>query len=1054
MPQKRPGFHPTRDLIHDWQPRDSQKLADQIMAAGKGFPGGGGWQMTADQIERWMRDGDILAAHVTEDADRIVAVCNVMAAPGQTEHCYVPYLGCDPAYHGRKHGKSVLHAIVEWACRAGYRQVDLNTWAGNMKAVPLYKKTGFMWRPDTAVFMENYIPSALAHPLGQAYFGRHDWYATMERSLDLIEDDVKRGKVHVYEYLWRAGDEYLRMVFDRQSRRLIEIETPELAAACSLPEENLVAGTPHRVQWRLENKRPEPVQVFLAARGEPGVDIAHRESCMLSGAARLESEVTVDAGIAEKRGETTAAFLTSEVTVGDTQLELTNGIGVEQIVDVKLLAPRGVILPGEEQRVLLTLRSHLNRKATVRLELRAIRNVEIRDRSVQVEIGPRASAEVPVRLRAIARGAATLQAQASARVGRRRISSKPFDLTAVASGPKDLAGAVGEDTCILVGGHLTVFASRRHGQLSVHHRLRGERANRLNLNPPQIGPPFMWDDFFQVPGHAWVEEASGSVNLHLQAESGAHPGLVLDRRITLDRSPLVEVVDTITNGGAQSFDVSRRQFMGLRSRPAVGARWTVPIEGGPFTDYAAPGGRGVGPVNPPDDGDRWTEGWFACAGNDGVVSALIWDRAEVMDVEGYLEQKSGPLAAGRSVTLPSLHLLVTDGNEHTVRSWWQHLHGEPFGEHQVLPTDRRDPIELKLSPCPLIVAGDRATAKLSLQHPGRYILDGHVDIDAGERLHSDVGQVKVASLTRDNPLRRSVTVRRRRKGDVGSAEIGLAFDSAETIYHSRVPVLLLDRAGVGIEINEEDGLYTVSNGILTGSVAPAFMGAMTSLQLRGVEYLISSWPEGGQRDWRNPWHGGIHPDYGRLWGRLHKERFRGRTIRRRGTQGLAWEGVRVSCRTADERSRHHTLYIDYLMAPGVDVLALVVGRRNSLGEWIDAGLGFNLWSNLADAPGKGVFHTGCDAIVPQAGPQQFGDFQWDWGGLVSVDGRALFIGAGSDECRTSGWSGGPEGCILAGQACREVAAGATEEAVFFVAPTVSREEAVAREAWVAFEELP
>ena len=1055
MSEEARKFHPTRDVIKDWRSGDADKLADMFLAASTAFPGGGGWQMSPEQVERWMRQTDVLAAHVTEDGDDIVAMCNVTATPGQRENCYVMFLGCNPAYHGRKHGKSTLHAIVEWACRAGYRKVDLHTWAGNMKAVPLYKKTGFMWQPETTVFMENFVPAALVHPLGKAYFARHDWYATLERCLDLAEDLVTRGKVRVYEYLWRAGDDdYLRMVFDRQSWRLIEVETPELACSCFLPDEDLVAGTPHRVQWRVENKRPEPVQVLLSARGEAGVDIAHRESRTLTGVAAFEGEVRIDPAIAEKTRDPRAALLSTELMIGDVELELTNGIGVEQAVAVRLEAPRAIVLPGENQQILLTLRSHLARKTTARLSLRPVHNVELIDRSLRVDLGPWGSAEVPVRVRALTPGTASLEAQVSVPVHGRQVKTKSFPINVLACGRSSLAGSVGETSCMLGGGHLAVYASRRSGQVDVHHRLRGARAHRLHLNPPQIGPPYSWSDLFQEPGDAWVEEGSGTVSLHLRSESVSHPGLVVDRCITLNRSPLVEVVDTVTNGTGGPFDLNRRQFVRLRGRPAMDAKWSAPVAGGPFTDYAAPGGRGIGPLNPPDSGDEWAEGWLACAGEDGVVSGVIWDGAEVVDLEGYFDQKAGRLASGRSMALPAVHLLVTDGNAHTVRSWWQLLHGEPFGEHDVLPTPGRDPIELSLDPEPLVLVGSSAAATLNLRHPGRFTLDGRITVDSGEGVRADVKQVEVSSLTHERPVEKAVVVSRRRQKGIGAAEIGLTFDSRETVYSSRARALLLDPKAKPVEIAEEDGLYTLSNGILTASIAPAFMGSMTSLQNMGVEYLISSFPEGGQRDWRNPWHGGIHPDYDHLWGRLHRERFRGRSVERRGSQGLTWRGVRVTCRVAQKRARHHTLYIEYLMAPGADVLALVVGRRNTLGEWIGDGMAFNLWSNLADAPGKGVFHTGDDRITPQAGPQQFGDFAWSWGGLVGRDGRALFVGTADGECRTGGWSGGPEGCVLYGAACREVAAGASEEGLFFVAPTASREEAIAREPWAAFEKLP
>jgi len=377
---------------------------------------------------------------------------------------------------------------------------------------------------------------------------------------------------------------------------------------------------------------------------------------------------------------------------------------------------------------------------------------------------------------------------------------------------------------MLCGGNLTVYASRRNGQLDVHHRLRGERAHRLHLNPPQIGPPFSWGDLFQEPGCAWVEEGAGTVSLHLRSESVSHPGLVVDRSITLDRSPVAEVVDTVTNGTGRPFDLNRRQFFWLRGRPAVGAKWSAPLAGGTFTDYAAPGGRGIGPVNPPDAGDQWSEGWWACAGNDGVVSAIIWGQIEVMDQDGYIDQKAGRLGPGRSVALPSLHLLVTDGNAHTARSWWQLLHGPPFGHHDVLPTQGRDPIELSLSPEPLVLSGDRADATLSLQHPGRYTLDGRICIDSGDRVRTDVKQLAVSSLTRDNPVREAVVVSRRRQRDTGAAEIGLTYDSSETVYRSRARALLLDSKASPVQIVEEDGLYTLSNGILTGRHRPGLHG--------------------------------------------------------------------------------------------------------------------------------------------------------------------------------------------------------------------------------------
>ena len=119
---------------------------------------------------------------------------------------------------------------------------------------------------------------------------------------------MTRGRVKVYQYLWRApkGD-FLRLVFDRQSWGIIEIENSDLMASCSLPDEKLVAGVPHPVRWRIVNKKPDPVHVFLTASGDPGVAVDKCEALDVTDAAELEGTFVIDPNIEEKTHEPKAA---------------------------------------------------------------------------------------------------------------------------------------------------------------------------------------------------------------------------------------------------------------------------------------------------------------------------------------------------------------------------------------------------------------------------------------------------------------------------------------------------------------------------------------------------------------------------------------------------------------------------------------------------------------------------------------------------------------------------------------------------------------------------
>ena len=259
---------------------------------------------------------------------------------------------------------------MDRAYEAGFQRVDLYTWPGNLKAMPLYKKMGFMWRPDSSVHMENFVPAARRHPLAAAFFGRHDWYETQVRELSPEEDVMTRGRVKVYEYLWRAADgDLLRLVFDRQSWGIIEIENNDLTVSCSLPDEKLVAGVPHSVRWRIANKKPDPVHVFLTASGDPGVAVDKRKALDVTDAVELEGTFVIAPNIEEKLHEPKAAVLRTDLVIDGAGIELTAGIDARQAVDVSIDAPRSILTPGKPQDVVFTLRSNLDEACTAKLRL-------------------------------------------------------------------------------------------------------------------------------------------------------------------------------------------------------------------------------------------------------------------------------------------------------------------------------------------------------------------------------------------------------------------------------------------------------------------------------------------------------------------------------------------------------------------------------------------------------------------------------------------------------------------------------------------------------------
>ncbi|MDE3000375.1 MAG: GNAT family N-acetyltransferase [Gemmatimonadota bacterium] len=867
-------LHKTRNLVEDWREGDARKLATLEMEADVGWPGGGGWQTTAEEQERNIKESNLLGAIVTENEERIISLCTIRATPGQKAQAFIPHLNCHPDYHGKKHGKSALWGAMERAYEAGYQRVDLYTWPGNLQAVPLYKKMGFMWRPDSSVHMENFTPAARRHPLAAAFFARHDWYETHVRELKPEEDVMTRGRVKVYEYLWRAPDgDLLRLVFDRQSWGIIELENNELTVSCSLPDEKLVAGVPHAVRWRIVNKKPHPSHVFLAASGDPGVRVEKREAMDVADTAEIEETFVIDPNIEEKSREPKAAVLRTDLVIDGVGIELAAGIDVRQAVDVSVDAPCSILTPGKPQEATLTLRSNVEEACTVKLRVMPAGGVDVDARERLVSLDPKGGAELTAPLTAPRAGPVAIDAQATAVLDSKEVPVKTMRLDLLAVEPGGVSGGVGSKGALLCGGGLTVSADLRSGELYIYHSLRALRSRRLKLQTPRLGPPFAGGDLFQEKAEARIERDALGVVLRLRTPSVIRPGVWLDRRILVGQGPLVRVLDRVINGTSLPLDLSVSQDWWIQMGRT--ASLIVPGKHGVSRQAFGSGGRDLDDFRLPDEASAWPEGWFCVEKENGCTTGILWDRAERVSPGpwGSVRTRAVRVKPGASTSLDPVNAFVGDGNWETVRSWWRTLFGSvPEVETSEAPTRR--PIECRIEPRPLVVTGDPVETTLRLDHVGRHKLDGELILEESAGLCPDVQAVKVTGLCQSGPVVRKVAFRPAAGVRPGAKEIRARFETEEAVYRFRQKALVLPAAAreVSVSRQKKGRVLAVDNGILSAKVAPAFMGTVISLTRDGREYLNCPYPNVEPRAWMNPWYGGLSPEYDRLEDTLYKER--------------------------------------------------------------------------------------------------------------------------------------------------------------------------------------
>ncbi|HLO12557.1 MAG TPA: hypothetical protein VK190_10110, partial [Pseudoneobacillus sp.] len=129
-------------------------------------------------------------------------------------------------------------------------------------------------------------------------------------------------------------------------------------------------------------------------------------------------------------------------------------------------------------------------------------------------------------------------------------------------------------------------------------------------------------------------------------------------------------------------------------------------------------------------------------------------------------------------------------------------------------------------------------------------------------------------------------------------------------------------------------VYVVNNGCITLKAAPDFYPGLFSINVNGVEWLDTSFPNVTAKSWWNPWAGGMKTSpSGLTTYSLMKEQNSASPTEIRDSKGNMWSGLAVSTEMIEHpewKGVHFVQY--YLMLPGVPVIATYLEVKESAGK--------------------------------------------------------------------------------------------------------------------------
>jgi len=589
---------------------------------------------TAERILERAQKMNLLGAFVVEVNGEIVGFGDAAPTPGRDDTAYLGLLNVRPDFHGKGLGKALVLKVLELAIESGRSQLLINTWAGNEKSVPLYKKTGFFWIPETSVDMQNFIPTALKMPIAGDFFDKHYWYACFQRELEIVPDDIEWNGIQVYPYRFEEDGDLFAMWIDRQAEAPTAVETNDLYVACVAGEKEIVCGVEYKAKWEIVNKKgaEKPLQLALIVEGDEGIGLKVVENYEVRDKIVIEKPFTIQPDVKSKERGMPAHQIKSTLLLNGVPVVLGTAVKPVQPVDIQF-STKMVASGKPDEEVRVKLKSNLDFPVKGELVIDPNPALKFDKLSAPFSLEPKSWTSCVFRLQLDDTGAFTtkMRAVCPPELNPDHISDAPLTTKAKTvtflTQPLDSVYAWHDEQDKTIAVETPTIRARmrlRGGNVSINDRMSGQML--YSHRAPELGPPFV--DWRTIPPTYpyRLKQKDGKVLITLIMPSDNLPGVTIEKTITVGAGSFIRIDHRILNAtdAGQKSKLRCGMWDALRERSG---RITLPLKDGLLHEQCE--GWGSFPLREdlskkPED---YAENWRAIE-RDGIVAGIVFGECE------------------------------------------------------------------------------------------------------------------------------------------------------------------------------------------------------------------------------------------------------------------------------------------------------------------------------------------------------------------------------------------------------------------------------------------
>jgi GNAT superfamily N-acetyltransferase len=905
--------------IVQYEPSYAEGLA-KMWNMSSGEWGGGASIRSMEQVLEEEEKSDALHVLLAICENEVAGYCSIGEFQEESGVLYVQWLNVRPDFHGQKVGKKLMQQAVEQAIAMGWPRIDLYTWGGNLKAVPLYKKCGFFWEDrEHAVHFINFMPQVASSPALAPYFREYDWYGDLAREIEMKPDGVKDNGFETYTYLWEKNGKKLRVDFERKGHGICLIETEDYLLSAKAEQAAPLFGNFYNVEYRIVNKSGAPLHLDFKGESDEHIEFQWENALQVDGERAISARFYVNAIGEEQSDWRTYPGVRTRVTINGLDVFLKIGLATKFPANLTLNVPVAAHRLDCSYTMYLDIHNHLPQPATVSLQLPSLSWLEWGQREINIPLPAKEKVSLAVPYTLLDYGFYHEQLEVRLLAEDGRNISFTHHVHAGFGGPgAKFSGETAKGLVVRNGGCELHYNKVKNGIILIGVNGKSER---MFLPAPLLGKPYSSEFARKQPlAVETIEEATG-IGLRVSYRAEAVPELVFYTTILLYADGIAKLWHEWRNDSAS---------------PLTREVWvSQPIQASLYGLIASYRGRllsnegSSGSQSDAWDGSLFSEPWLfvrggktpvgMCWGPDYTIGFSDWH----MELEGRISD----VGVGEKQTLKPVYLSMGAFADWT--SFREFAMAEPQTGRTPITVS---PVELTVHDDNPFVSDESQEVKAALRDVKQMVWEGVVT--ASYRGTGDAPQA-VSLKPEDGTAEASFSLPAP-TASVEIADVHAKLNQEDKIYSS----VLFRVSGNEVQFEEYEAsanrILRASNGVLAISASPDYFPGLHSISVKGREWLASGFPHHNPKSWWNPWIGGFNSRIGGISAAsLLKEKHAASSASIADDKGNIWSGIAVRQHILEhDKLKGITIDTFYLMLPGAPVLAIMTDIRQSTGSFL------------------------------------------------------------------------------------------------------------------------